>query len=321
MNPAFSVIFFTVMSGCGYGLLFLLGIAVAIDPHALPAPAAWLALLCGAAAVIAGLLSSTLHLGQPQRAWRAFSQWRTSWLSREGVASVASFAPMLGIAACLWLGNDGAAMRASGMLMALLALLTVACTAGIYTSLPTIPAWHNRFVLAGYLLMALLGGAAWAGCIFGWTTHGAAPAMLAACVAVVAALTCLWLKQAYWRDIDTAPPIATTGSATGLDRFGAVRAVESPNTEQNYLTHEMGFVLARKHGVRLRAASRWLFGIAALLLALASLALQQYAPLAAAIAASALAASVTAGLFVERWLFFAQARHVVMRYYDGARPA
>ena len=43
--------------------------------------------------IAAGLLSSTGHLGRPERAWRAFSQWRSSWLSREGVASVATFIP------------------------------------------------------------------------------------------------------------------------------------------------------------------------------------------------------------------------------------
>ena len=32
------------------------------------------------------------------------------------------------------------------------------------------------------------------------------------------------------------------------------------------------------------------------------------------------ALAVTAGLFVERWLFFAEAKHVVMLYYGGVRP-
>ena len=43
--------------------------------------------------ITAGLLSSTAHLGRPERAWRAFSQWRTSWLSREGVAAVFTYVP------------------------------------------------------------------------------------------------------------------------------------------------------------------------------------------------------------------------------------
>ena len=32
---------------------------------------------------IGGLLSSTFHLGHPERALKAFSQWKSSWLSRE----------------------------------------------------------------------------------------------------------------------------------------------------------------------------------------------------------------------------------------------
>jgi DMSO reductase anchor subunit len=33
--------------------------------------------------LLLGLASSFLHLGRPERAWRAATMWRTSWLSRE----------------------------------------------------------------------------------------------------------------------------------------------------------------------------------------------------------------------------------------------
>ncbi|MGE5167979.1 MAG: dimethyl sulfoxide reductase anchor subunit, partial [Deltaproteobacteria bacterium] len=61
MKPAFSVIFFTVVSGCGYGLLFLLGVVFVLDPLPIAPNEALLALAIGAAFVAAGLLSSTLH--------------------------------------------------------------------------------------------------------------------------------------------------------------------------------------------------------------------------------------------------------------------
>src|SRR5688572_17181996 len=89
MHPALSVIFFTTLSGAGYGLLFWAAW------HALSGASATRTLLvCIALAIVLstiGLVSSLLHLGKPARAWRAFSQWRTSWLSREGVASMATF--------------------------------------------------------------------------------------------------------------------------------------------------------------------------------------------------------------------------------------
>ena len=86
MHPAPSVIIFTTFSGLGFGLLFWLGIG-AIVPTGLSA-FIWFAIAYVAA--VGGLLASTFHLGHPERAIKAFSQWKTSWLSREGIAAVAT---------------------------------------------------------------------------------------------------------------------------------------------------------------------------------------------------------------------------------------
>src|SRR5881394_922140 len=94
MHPALSVIFFTAISGCGYGLLFLLGLGLAVNPQIFGRIDALLLLATGAVFAAAGLTSSLFHLGQPQRAWRALSQWRSSWLSREGVAAIATYIPI-----------------------------------------------------------------------------------------------------------------------------------------------------------------------------------------------------------------------------------
>ena len=91
MNPAFSVILFTTLSGAGYGLLAWLGLAFAFGSSELftlddPEFSKWLfmrialLLATGVALTAVGLASSTFHLGKPFRAWRAFSQWRSSWL-------------------------------------------------------------------------------------------------------------------------------------------------------------------------------------------------------------------------------------------------
>ena len=105
MHPAFSVIFFTTASGAGYGLLVLLGL---LGPAGLLPPERGFGLgAFGLAlgAVTFGLVSSTFPLGHPERAWRAFSQWRSSWLSREGVASVLAYLPA-GLFALGWVGFE-----------------------------------------------------------------------------------------------------------------------------------------------------------------------------------------------------------------------
>src|SRR5262245_35506940 len=90
MHPAYSVILFTTASGAGLGLLAWLALLALVG--ALPAER-WLGftgLASSFVLVAGGLLSSTMHLGRPERAWRALSQWRTSWLSREGVMVIAT---------------------------------------------------------------------------------------------------------------------------------------------------------------------------------------------------------------------------------------
>jgi len=329
MHPAFSVIFFTVISGSGYGLLFLVAAAIALDPLAADPRVALLALGVGAAFAAAGLTSSLLHLGQPQRAWRAFSQWRSSWLSREGVAAVVSFVPLLLLAALLWHYADRLTLprlerhvvpilRMVAVLLASAAAVTVFCTAQIYTSLKTIPAWHNAYVLPGYLLLGLLGGASLFWLLDAAAGSGSAPwlrrglPLLVGAVAIAGAL----LKLAYWRHIETTAQTSTPESATGLGRFGAVRSVEAPHTEENYLTREMGFVVARKHAARLRSIALCAFALLPLLLGTLVAAT---APAGSTALALLAVVGTIAGTFVERWLFFAEARHVVMLYYGAAR--
>ena len=314
MHPAFSVIFFTTISGCGYGLLFLVGLALAANPQLFHRTEALLALVTGAVFAAAGLTSSLFHLGQPQRAWRALSQWRSSWLSREGVAALLSFVPVLVLAWSIWPADAGLS-RAAGAALALMAVVTVCSTAKIYTSLKTIRAWHNSLVLPGYLLFSLLGGAAmlWALIALSGSDDVRLRSYLPVIVAILAAASAM-LKREYWRFIDATPAASTAESATGLGRYGNVRGVEAPHTEENYLTREMGFVLARKHSARLRVIALVLF--AALPVALAVLAMVPWSPLLVTLCAVVAALCVIAGTFVERWLFFAEARHVVMLYYE-----
>jgi sulfite dehydrogenase (quinone) subunit SoeC len=125
------------------------------------------------------------------------------------------------------------------------------------------------------------------------------------------------IKFAYWRFVDTYVGASTPESATGLGRFGKVHSFESPHTEANYLTHEMGFALARKHAARLRMVALTLFAIVPFVAALAGLLL----PDVQVIFAAASSLCVIAGLFVERWLFFAQAKHVVMLFYAAIERA
>src|SRR5215468_9560206 len=159
MHPAYSVIFFTSASGGGYLLLALLGVFGAFGILPADPVLGVVGFGFGFVMVTAGLLSSTFHLGHPRRAWRAFSQWRSSWLSREGVTAVVTFLPSLVLGFGLLLHREqDAVFVAAGLVASVCALLTVFTTAMIYASLRTIPAWHEPRVPPLYLLLALATG-------------------------------------------------------------------------------------------------------------------------------------------------------------------
>jgi DMSO reductase anchor subunit len=309
VHPSLSVIFFTTASGAGYGLLALLGVLAPFGVLPEDPLFGLVALALALGAITAGLVSSLFHLGQRQRAWRAFSQWRSSWLSREGVAAVATFLPA-GIFAISWVFL-GMVSKVAGLLAALGAVATVFCTAMIYRSLKPVPRWHNRWVVPNYLALALMSGILWLVLVL--QIFGARPDLSGWVPAVIVLAT--FLKLAYWRFIDRAPATSTAGSATGLGSFGTVRLFEAPHTSENYLLKEMGFSIARKHATKLRRIAMGLgFGLPFLL---------SFVPFVASgwpVIGAALVAAVlgTVGIFIERWLFFAEARHAVILYYGSS---
>ncbi len=315
MHPAYSVIFFTTASGAGYGLLAVLGLSAAFGA-AFP-QTIWFCLVAMGLAlglITLGLLSSTFHLGHPERAWRAFSQWRSSWLSREGVAAVATYIPA-GLFGLMWLGgfDGGTVWKLLGVLSAVAAAITVWCTGMIYACLTTIRQWSNPLVAPIYMVLSAATGLVLFALLMqmfgaGQTLH----VVLAIAGLVIAAL----LKLIYWREIDHAPRDLTIGDATGLGRLGTVRQFEAPHTQSNFVQREMGFKVARKHADKLRTPCI-LVGFAGCLAACGLALLVPGTGTTVFLLLATLAAAFA--VVVERWLFFAEAEHVVNLFYGTKR--
>ncbi|MCC5794341.1 MAG: dimethyl sulfoxide reductase anchor subunit [Chromatiales bacterium] len=306
MHPAYSVILFTTMSGAGYGLLALLGLLgpAGVLPTGTGFAAAGFLLAGGLVTV--GLLASTFHLGQPRRAWRAFSQWRSSWLSREAVLAALAYLPGT-LFAGAWIGL-GLRPAWLGALTAATALATVVSTGMIYGSLKTIPRWHHWLTTPVYLLLGLASGALLLSMLVAF--QGPVPAWLPLLVLVLLLLGA-GAKLAWWRAADGLGLPATAASATGLS--GPISTLDPPHTQLNFVQREMGYAVGRRHARRLRQLAGLGAGLAGLLML----------PLLAgwpALWAWALGALLVAwgALLVERWLFFAEAEHVVVLYYGGS---
>lgn len=306
MHPALSIIVFTTLSGFGYGLAAVLGFGL-LDPQF---AATKIAHILALTLIAAGLVSSTLHLGNPQRAWRALSQWKTSWLSREGVMAIATFLPLC-IAAYGAIFHDRY-WPLPGLLGAIMSGITVYCTSMIYGSMKSVQAWHTRLTPAVYLLFSGAGGAL-LGVVF--AVIGGSDVLFLMLVSVIF-LAAAWAVKSRWRRrTATMQPLSTPESATGLGFIGKVRLFERPHTNDNYLTREMGFQIARKHAAKLVGIAYLLGGIVPVILLVIALLVGAEAYAAGITLATLAVAAHFAGVFVERWLFFAEARHVVMNYY------
>ena len=312
MHPAASVIFFTSLSGLGYGLIVALGVATLLGlidsgPRVLA-----IGLFSGMVIAGFGLSLSLFHLGHPERAWRALSQWRSSWLSREGVLAIAAFVPTFAVCVLLFFQRaslDSALV--SGLLIAgiLLSLATVFATAMIYRSLRSIDAWFNPWVPFGYLSLALSSGFILASA---YTTSFGGGSASVTKIAFLLVLVSAGIKLAYWSSIRRSKATSNAATALGIDKLKAARQFVAPHTQENYLMQEMGYQIARKHADKLRKMSIGIgFVVVLLLLVPGSLGMQQFNLFCLWLAV--LAAMV--GIIIERWLFFAEAKHSVMLYY------
>ncbi|MGH6760141.1 MAG: dimethyl sulfoxide reductase anchor subunit family protein [Phyllobacterium sp.] len=312
MHPAYSIIIFTTLSGLGYGLAIYLGFGL-LDPQGLPARTGY---VLSFGLIAAGLFSSLLHLGNPQRAWRALSQWRSSWLSREGVLAILTFIPLtLNAMLCIFAGQESFHLN---VLMIVGSLLTVYCTSMIYASLKSVNAWNTILTPVCYLLFALTGGLVLGSLLsnFGGQPENIGDALFGFTTQVLAIvfLALAWIAKMLWRyRMENTPDPSSPESATGLGSIGKVRLLEKPHALENYLTREMGFKVARKHSEKLWVIA-FALGGAVPALALFMSILMGYGVLVNLLLVLATVSHVL-GMMVERWLFFAEAKHAVMNYY------
>ncbi|MEQ8735257.1 MAG: DmsC/YnfH family molybdoenzyme membrane anchor subunit [Rhodospirillaceae bacterium] len=313
MHPAASVILFTTASGVGYGILALAPLLVAYG--LLPDDNRWLgaALMLPALALVTlGLLSSTFHLGHPERAWRAVSQWRSSWLSREGIMAIVTYVPALAYAyAWIILGQTEGPWVWAGFATVITALCTLFTTGMIYRSLKPIPAWSTDWTVAAYLALGLLTGLAvlvTVAALFG--LHPGRFQTLAIILVLAAAI----IKNGYWSRLNSAwaEQVEKAGAAVASPGK-TVHSVEWPHTEANYVLKEMGYRIARKHAESLRRYSRiLLFAVPAVVFGV----MPSLLPLSIFVWVVVPSLILTlVGVVLERWLFFAEAKHVVTLYY------
>jgi DMSO reductase anchor subunit len=303
MNPAFSVIFFTVLAGASQGLaVFMALLQLASSPGR---PLLLVALGTALVLALVGLACSFLHLGRPARAWRAVLMWRTSWLSREVIVMPAFIAVLALWWLAVWQGRTGPALPIAALLLSVVLWI---CTGMIYACIRFIGDWAHWFTLANYALIGLASGALVAAALAARTAEPQSTRALQWAAFGLLALACAFRVASLRRNARLVPR-STLQSATGI-KARDVRQTAMGMTGGSFNTRQF-FHGKSAAALRLVKSGFLLLGFALPLLALVlSLWTASSAWLALALGAH------LPGILAERWFFFAQARHPQNLYYQ-----
>lgn len=320
MKPAFSVIFLTTLVGAGQGLFLalftqqsyaLFGL-LPLQSDGFYGYGSLIALIL----LIGGLIASFFHLGHPERAWRAASQWRTSWLSREvialpafmgivflyGVSHLAGWKPVLVV---LPQGQHIDLSIVLGTIGTLLAFTLFVCTAMIYACLRLLREWHSPLTVINYIL---LGGASGFTLAAGYAAF-AAPSQagfFAGWAFIITLLGLISRSAALWRNARLRP-VSTLQTAIGVKHPRITQRSQgamggSYNTREYFHGKTAAFIRSIKPTFMVLAFFVPLlllfFGNDVPTLLLAAFLLQYI------------------GLLAERWFFFAEANHPQNLYYQ-----
>lgn len=324
MHPAFSVIFLTTLIGAGQGLFLALYTGQVYHTFGIVAGATTsnfyvvgtllVVLLMGL-----GLFASFFHLGRPERAWRAATMWRTSWLAREvivlpaftgaalvwGVMHYFGFDPLLATNAA---GTEFRLTLLVGMAATLLAFLLYLCTGMIYAAVKFIQEWATPLTVVNYTVLGLASGFTLATMLAAWYSSPLLSpyAFWALFFTVLGFVTRSW---ALYRNARIKRK-TTLCTAIGV-RHPKIRQISqgamggSFNTQEFFHHQSPQFVQSVK----------LFFLIAAFIAPVALLVIGWSNVLVGVLALAALVQYV--GLVAERWFFFAQANHPQNLYYQA----
>ena len=323
MHPAFSVIFLTTLIGAGQGLFLALytGQLYALA-NLLPAQSDdfyAIGSLIALALLVGGLIASFFHLGRPERAWRAASQWRTSWLSREVIILPLVMVLVLAYGLGHWFGWTGTLFTLGGALpvnptlliglagtLATFALFV--CTAMIYASVKFLEEWHSPLTVANFTFFGIASGFMLAAAYSAWIGNQLVGffgtwALVATVLALIGRLASL-ARNANLKHK------STMQSAIGVRHKAVLQKAQgatggSFNTREFFHGHSLGTV----RGVRVLFLIL-VFPLPILLIAAAYGVQSPTLPIAAF-------AVQFLGLLAERWSFFAEARHPQNLYYQS----
>ncbi len=283
MHPAMSATIATTCAGLASGFLILLGLIAPGDE--VPKTAAFG--VFAFAPVIGCIAAALVHSAGVPGVIPGAPAEHLQWLARTRFLLLLNLVPtiLFGFGWIMFGAVDGL-WRGAGLISSVLGVLTLFAHARVYVAVTTVAAWRNRWVVLNFIAIGLLAGALWLNVL----VHVFATANpQIALLSVVAIFFVFYVKRGHWREVDksrAAHRLVATGP--GEDHGGA----------------RPSFYVPPDRTRRLRRFAFILLLAAPLLLDLFGMGRSSGIATLCAIGA---ALAGTAGIVIERWLFFTDA--------------
>ncbi len=326
MHPAFSVIFLTVFIGAGQGFFLALYTGQVYSlAQLLPSQHSTSFYSFGSLIAVGflcvGLFASMFHLGHPERAWRSASQWRTSWLSREVIILPLFILLVLTYSGFQFMDWNQPLFTIKGTLpvdatlligfaASVVAFMLFLATTMIYACLKFLQEWHTPFTFFNFTFHGLASGFILAAGFSQWQGKSlvafyASWALLFTIIAMLSRLATLWRNKRIH-------PKSTISSAIGIrhnqiDQQAMGFMGGSFNTREFFHGKGAGFI----------RFTRLFFILFSYLIPIGMLIYISFFENYFLELPLIIFSIQLLGLIVERWHFFAEARHPQNIYYQS----
>lgn len=323
MKPPFSVIFLTTLIGVGQGMFLALifGQSYTLLEHIPLESGEFYAIgsLISLVFLIGGLIASVFHLGRPERAWRAATQWRTSWLSREVIALplFMGFVILYGVLHYFGINPTifgTAAIPEAGLtiVIGIIGIISCfalfVCTGMIYACLKFLQEWHTPLTVVNYTLFGMASGFVLAAA---YAQYQQSPLLGFMTVwAIMLTMVAFITRSASLIRNHRIKRKSTLKSAIGV-RHAQIQQKAQGSMGGSFNTRE--FFHGKK--ASFLKSIKWIFMVLVFLIPLILLAMAMANQQVALFFILAFVVQFI-GLLAERWFFFAQAQHPQNLYYQ-----
>ena len=304
MKPNKSVIYFTVFTGMGYGMIIVLSLLIPTKLTSLTLNIKLYYSIISFLLIASGLLALRLYLDYPKKIWQTISHWKHSWFSRKALFTIITFIPLTVFYFSWIILNNEILTNIFLIISAIFAILTIYCTSKIYSSLKAVPAWYNPFVTVLYILNGLVSGSLILFLIFyyfkieSYFLHN---------FIIIILPTTLFLKLLYWYSINKQES-SNHDLTNEIKNKNNTKIFGEQEREKNYLTFKMIKNINRSKSFSYRSICIILTYICPVycLLQIPSLVVNHEISVITYSISTILAIS---GMLLERWLFFLESKH------------